>query len=111
MKHTEAVTRRCFIKKVFLKISQNSQKSTCAIVSVLIMLHTSNCNFINTFPAADEFTRHNGVNLPLQVQMKLSKKRETSCAPFMALLESTYDVHSSGISEIIDFGRRGYLNA
>ena len=30
---TEAVVQRCFVKKLFLKISYNSQKSTCAGVS------------------------------------------------------------------------------
>ena len=30
--------KRCSVKKVFLKISQNSQESTCARVSFLIML-------------------------------------------------------------------------
>ena len=34
----EAVSRRCSVKKVFLKISQNSQKNTCARVSFLIKL-------------------------------------------------------------------------
>ena len=28
----EAVTRRCSVKKIFLKTSQNSQENTCAIV-------------------------------------------------------------------------------
>ena len=32
----EAVVQRCSIKKVFLEISQNSQKNTCARVSFLI---------------------------------------------------------------------------
>ena len=36
--HAEAVDRRCSVKKVFLKISQNSQKNTCARVSFLITL-------------------------------------------------------------------------
>ena len=35
----EAVSRRCSVKKVFLKISQNSQENTCARVSFLIKLH------------------------------------------------------------------------
>ena len=35
-----AAIRRCFVKKLFLKISQNSQESTCARVSFLA------CNFI-----------------------------------------------------------------
>ena len=31
----EAVVQRCSVKKVFLKISQNSQENTCADVSFL----------------------------------------------------------------------------
>ena len=42
---SEAVTRGCSVKKVFLKVSQNSQKNTCARVSFLIKLQTSG-NFI-----------------------------------------------------------------
>ena len=41
---TEAVVLRCFVKKVFLKISQNLQENTCARVSFLIKLQV--CNFI-----------------------------------------------------------------
>ena len=41
---SEAVTRSCSVKKVFLKISQNSQENTCAS-SFLIKLQTSG-NFI-----------------------------------------------------------------
>ena len=33
---TEVVVRSCFVKKVFLEISQNSQENTCASVSFLI---------------------------------------------------------------------------
>ena len=35
---SEAVARRCSVKKVFLKISQYSQENTCARVSLLIKL-------------------------------------------------------------------------
>ena len=35
---TEAVVQRCFLKKVFLNISQNSQENTCARFSFLIQL-------------------------------------------------------------------------
>ena len=35
---TEAVVWKCSIKKVFLKISQNSQEYTCARASFLIKL-------------------------------------------------------------------------
>ena len=37
-KDSEAVARRCFVKKVFLEISQNSQENTCSRVSFLIKL-------------------------------------------------------------------------
>ena len=36
----EAVAQRCSVKKVFLLISQNSQKNTCARVSSLIKFQT-----------------------------------------------------------------------
>ena len=38
---TEAVAQKCFVKKVFLKISQNSQENTYARVSFLIRLQAS----------------------------------------------------------------------
>ena len=38
MPFTEAVVQMCSVKKVFLKISQNSQENTCARVSYLIKL-------------------------------------------------------------------------
>ena len=37
----EAATRTCSVKKMFLKISQNSQENKCARVSFLIELQTS----------------------------------------------------------------------
>ena len=42
----EAVTRRCSVKNLFLKISKNSQENTCARVSFLIKLQAGTCNFI-----------------------------------------------------------------
>ena len=41
--HSEAVVRRCSVKKVFLEISQNSQENACARDSFLIKLQA---NFI-----------------------------------------------------------------
>ena len=38
LRMTEAVVRKCSVKKVFLEISQNTQKSTCARVPFLIKL-------------------------------------------------------------------------
>ena len=46
--NTEAVTWRCSVKKLFLKISPNSQENTCARVSFLLKLQTEACNFIKT---------------------------------------------------------------
>ena len=45
---SEAVTQRCSVKTVFLEISQNSQKNTCARASFLIKLQAEAeaCNFI-----------------------------------------------------------------
>ena len=37
----EAVAQRCSLKKVFLKISQNSQENTCTRVYFLIKLQNS----------------------------------------------------------------------
>ena len=42
---SEAVVRRCFVKKVFLEISQNSQENTCEA-----------CNFIKKESLAQAFT-------------------------------------------------------
>ena len=39
--NSEVVVSRCSVKKVFLKISQNSQKNTFARVSFLIKLQVS----------------------------------------------------------------------
>ena len=36
--NSEAVTRKCSLKMVFLKILQNSQENTCAGISFLIKL-------------------------------------------------------------------------
>ena len=43
-----AVVRRCSLKKVFFKISQNSLENTYVRVSFLINLHAEACNFIQT---------------------------------------------------------------
>ena len=39
--HSEVVAQSCSVKKVFLKISYNSQENTCARVSFLIKLEAS----------------------------------------------------------------------
>ena len=43
---TEAVEKRCSVKKVFLKILQNSQKRNCARVFILKKFQASACKFI-----------------------------------------------------------------
>ena len=47
---------KCSIKKVFLKISPNSQENTCARVSYLIKLQASTCNFIKNEIRAQVFS-------------------------------------------------------
>ena len=53
---SEAVARKCSVKKVFLEVSQNSQENTCARVSFLINLQTSACNFIKKETLAQVFS-------------------------------------------------------
>ena len=52
---TEVVVRRCSVKKVFLKILQNSQEKTCGRVSFLIKLQASACIFIKKEALAQLF--------------------------------------------------------
>ena len=53
LENSEAVVQRCSLKKVFLKISQNSQENTCTRVSFSIKLQAQTCEFCeilkNTF--------------------------------------------------------------
>ena len=51
---TGAVTRRCSVKKVFLKIWHNSQENTCARIYFLIKLQA--CNFIKKETLAQVFS-------------------------------------------------------
>ena len=37
----QAVAQRCFVRKVFLEISQNSHENNCARISFLIKLHVT----------------------------------------------------------------------
>ena len=53
---TEAVYRRCSIKKVFLEILQNSQGNTCARASYFIRLQAEACNFIKKETLAQVFS-------------------------------------------------------
>ena len=74
----------------------------------------------NTLTANYEYSRSNRENLPLQIQIKLSKKPLIFCCSFFAFLESTLNFqcsekknepHRSSISEFIDSKRCAYLNA
>ena len=53
---TEAVFRRCSVKKVFWEISQNSQKNTCTRTSFLIKLQAPACNLIEKGTLAQVFS-------------------------------------------------------
>ena len=52
----EAVNWRCSVKKVFLEISQHSQKNTCARIYFLMKLQASACNFIKKETLAQVFS-------------------------------------------------------
>ena len=54
---SEADVQRCYVKKVFLEISQNSQENTCAKVSFSIRLQAQACNFIKRETLAQVFSR------------------------------------------------------
>ena len=51
-----AVVRRCSVKKVFLKISQNTGENICARVSFLIKLQADACEFIKKETLAQVFS-------------------------------------------------------
>ena len=48
--------QRCYAKKLFLKISQNSQENNCARVSFLIRLQASACSFIKKETLTEVFS-------------------------------------------------------
>ena len=52
------------VKKLFLQISQNSQKNTCARVSFLKKLQASACNFIKSAP---------GIGVLLRILLNVSE--------------------------------------
>ena len=71
-----------------------------------------------------EYSRSNRENLPLPIQMQLSKKAKIFCCIFISFLKSTLNFEhfekkkkkkkgpsSLSISEVIDSERRAYLNA
>ena len=53
---SEAVLRRCSIKKVFIEVSQNSQENTCAKVTFLIKLQAQIYDFIKKETLAQVFS-------------------------------------------------------
>ena len=46
IKLVKAVVQTCFVRKMFLEISQNSLENTCARVSFLINFQASACNLL-----------------------------------------------------------------
>ena len=52
---TEAVVQRCSVKKVFLEISQNSQKNICARVSFFQLCEISKSTFFGRAPLVVAF--------------------------------------------------------
>ena len=54
---SEAVGQRCSVKKMFLKISENSQENTCAKVSFSVKSQAQACNFIKKEAVTQVFSR------------------------------------------------------
>ena len=52
----EAVGRRCSVKKMFLKISQNAQENTCARACFLITMQAEACDLIKKETLAQVFS-------------------------------------------------------
>ena len=75
--------------------------------------------FVNTLTADDKYSGSNMKNLQQQFQTPLSQKQKSFCVLFIAFLKCALNLEhfqkkdeyrSLIISEIIDAGRRGYLN-
>ena len=74
---------------------------------------------VNTSPADYKYSRSNRQNLPLPIQMQLSKKQKIFCSNFIAFLKfklnfwhfQKNEPHILNIFKIIDFERHIYLNA
>ena len=75
---------------------------------------------VNTLTTIYEYFRSNRENLPLPIQMQLTKKSKKICKFFIVCLEFTLNFEHFekineprriSISEVIDFERRAYLNA
>ena len=63
---TEAIARRCFVKRVFLEISQNSQENTCARIFFLIKLQASGLFLQSNFDGW--FFAHGGEEIVILVK-------------------------------------------
>ena len=93
-KESKAVTGGLLWKNVFSKIPQNSQENICAIVSLLIKLQASVCNFIKRklwhrcFPVNfAKFLRTTFYRTPsADCFQKISKNAKTSLTHNLALL-------------------------
>ena len=81
LKRTEAVARRCPVKKVFLEISQNSKENTCARTSSLIKLQyriplvaaSKRNNFIQSNAVKDKKSFFN-ISINIHIIYKEDKK-------------------------------------
>ena len=92
---------------------------TFSVWNNIFYSHCIDCGF-NTLTADCEYSRSDRENLPLTIQMQLSKKPKIFFGNFIAFLIfalyfqyllQNYDPHSLSISEITDSERRAYLNA
>ena len=68
---------------------------------------------VNTLTANYEYSRSNRENLPLPIQIQLSKKPKSTFGIYIkfSMFWKKHEPHRSSISEVIDFERCAYLNA
>ena len=83
---TEAIVQMCSVKKMFLKLSQNSQENTCASVSFLIKWQASSCvygrrNMLRgkRFQNGKYFFQNQNKNLNREKKMQNFQKNRSGC--------------------------------
>ena len=73
----------------FFPVQTNEPYLSPILQISLILLIFKNSSRVNTLIAEYEYPWHNRKNLPLPIQMQLSKKPKTFCCFFIAILEFT----------------------
>ena len=75
---------------IFCLVQTNEPDLSPILQVSLILLIFKNSSRVNTLIAEYKYLWHNRKNLPLPIQMQLSKKPKTFCRFFITILESTF---------------------